>query len=648
MILKNTPLYVLSLFFSGAVWAQKPTDVLVTINDSIYKVSDFERLYNKNIDIIVDDTQKEVTNYFELYKLYKLKIQEAYKTNLDKKSGIENEYNTYRKELAEKYFVDDKALSKLIDEAFERSEYEINASHILVNVDEFASAADTLKAYNKALEIRKEIENGLDFEEAAVKYSDDLSAKKNKGNLGYFGVFKMVYPFESGAYNTPVGNISMPVRTNFGYHLINITDKRKTSKTKAIAHILVEVKEGNETEARKKIFDLYDKLEKGQNFDDLAYHFSDDIYTRDVYGMLGVYNEGTFDIKGISDVLYDLNYKDAFSKPFLSQYGWHILRVTDIREKLSREELYDGFLRKVKSDSRSEVLEEDLIHHLKDFYKLKINEVNLLKSAKILDRVNMINQPKVEENEETLLAIANYDAKKITIKDLLEHIYAFPTKYSNIKTDELLVKNAFDQYTLELLKKQYDADLEKNFPEFSSALKEYKEGLMLFDLLDTKIWKPVAEDTLSMEVFFNENKSNYIEPPYFIGEVYVFDKKDYANSFQRALNGNYPIKEDDFPLVYKYQGKFYLNDKRIPDGLKTNNLGKKVVDFNKKYYVFKVRDIKEESNPNFAEVKAKVQSDFQIQYEKVFNENLLKNANIKVNEPVLNQLNKKYNKKNLN
>ena len=641
--------FKLFLFFSGlSALAQKPTDVLVTINDSIYNVADFERLYNKNIDIINDPSQKDVTNYFNLYKTYKVRLQKAYTLEINKTDKIKNEFNAYRAELAEKYFIDEKKLDFFLKEAFERSEYEVNASHILIAAEEFAQPADTLKAYNKALDVRNEILNGLSFENAALKYSNDLSAKTNKGNLGYFTVFKMVYLFENGAYNTKVGEISMPIRSNYGYHIIKVNKKRETPKVKNIAHILIEAKDINDLEAKKKINDIYKRLEVGETFHDAAFHFSEDIFTRDKGGDLGIYNEGTLSIDGISDVLYDLNFKDAYSKPFFSQYGWHIVAVTEIKNKPTKDQLKENFLQRIKSDTRSKILEKDLVNHLKEMYHFKTNEQNILEAIKLLNREEMILQPVVESNAKTEIILANYANKTITAKNILEHIYSFANQYAFLKTDEAVVRKAFDFYTLRKLKEQYNNDLETKFPDFAHSLNEYKEGLILFDFLEQEIWQKTSNDTLALKNYYNANIEKYKQPDYFIGEVYVFKSKSDAKVYHKLLKNNYNVKEEDFPMLYKYQGRFTLDDKRLPLNLNIESVGKKVVKHNNNYYVFYIRDKKQATISTYEEVKSKVLSDYQNEYEQQYNDNLLKNAKIIVNQSVLDQLKIKYNKKNLN
>src|SRR5690606_18094495 len=528
--------------------------------------------------------QKDVGNYFDLYTLYKLRLQNAYNLKLDKSDRINQDITKFRNELAEKYFINESTLNALVEEALERSKFEINASHILIAVDELAQPQDTLAAYNQALKIRDEVLNGLSFENAAEKYSNDLSAKSNKGNLGYFSVFRMVYPFETGAYNTKVGDISLPVRSNFGYHLIKVNNKRATPKPKNIAHILVETKDINDQQAKKEINDIYKRLELGDPFHDVAFHFSEDITTRDNGGNLGMYNEGNLNIEGISDILYDLNFNGAYSKPFFSQYGWHIVAVTKVNDLPNQTDLKDLFLKRVKNDSRAILLEKDLIYYLKELYQFKIDQTHLAETVKMLHREEMMNQPKVDSNPDTEKVVATYSDKKITPKNILEHIYSFANQYAFLKTDELVINKALHNYSPRKLKEEYDSQLENKFPDFAHTLKEYKEGLMLFDLLEQQIWDKTATDTLALMQYYETHKEKYVQPDHFTGEVYVFKKRYDAKIYHKIIKGRYDVNEDDFPMVYKYQGRFTLDDKRLPPNLDIQTIGNKVIKHNNLFY----------------------------------------------------------------
>ena len=454
--------------------------------------------------------------------------------------------------------------------------------------------------------------------------------------------------FESGAYNTAPGAISLPVRTSYGYHLIKVNDKRATPKIKTIAHILVETKDINDTAAKKKINDIYKRLEMGDPFYDVAFHFSEDIMTRDNGGNLGVYNEGTMNINGISNIVYNLNFKNAYSKPFFSQYGWHIVAITNIKDLPTKEDLKQQFLQRIKSDTRSKVLEKDLTNHLKEMYQLKINEKNISETAKIFQRQEMLNRPEVNSTPQTEIILATYSDKKITAKNILDHIYSYANQYTFLKTDEQVIQKAFNYYTLKKLKEEYDSNLENKFPDFAHILNEYKEGLILFDLLEQEIWSKTANDTLALQNYYETNKNKYVQPHHFNGEVYVFKSRFDAKSYHKLLKRKYDIKETDFPMVYKYQGRCMLNDKRLPPNLNINTVGNKVIKHNNLFYVFYVRDRKPATIPKYNDIKSRVLADYQNEYEQQYNQKLLEKAKIITNQPVLNQLKIKYNKKNLN
>jgi len=232
--------FFFGLFFlvSLASIAQKSSkEVLFTINEKPYYTDEFARVYKKNLDLVKDESQKDLTQYLELFVGYKLKVNKAYKLGLQNNLPYQNELKSYRTQLAKNYFNDTKITQALIEEGYNRLQKEIKASHILILVDENALPADTLKAYKKIEDISKKALAGEDFGALAAQYSEDPSAKENKGDLGYFTAFRMVYPFESAAYNTPKGKVSKIIRTRFGYHIIKVDEIKPNRGEIGRAHV---------------------------------------------------------------------------------------------------------------------------------------------------------------------------------------------------------------------------------------------------------------------------------------------------------------------------------------------------------------------------------------------------------------------------
>lgn len=270
----------LLFFFSVFVTAQNSVkEVLFSINDQPYYTDEFVRVYNKNLDLVKDESQKDLKQYLELFVGYKLKVNKANKLGLQNGKQYQAELNNYRAQLAKNYLTDSKVTDALIQEGYDRMTKEINASHILIMVDENATPADTLVAYKKITELRTRILNGEEFGKVAQEASQDPSAKDNQGNLGYFTSFRMVYAFESAAYKTPLNQVSLPVRTRFGYHLIKVNDVRDNRGEIFVAHImLLNPKEGESKsaeEVQKTMQEIYQKLQQGEKFEELAKQFSD-------------------------------------------------------------------------------------------------------------------------------------------------------------------------------------------------------------------------------------------------------------------------------------------------------------------------------------------------------------------------------------
>src|SRR5690606_4615629 len=261
-----------------SVVAQTKKEVLFTIDGKPYYTDEFVRVYKKNLDLVKDDSQKDLDNYLDLFIGYKLKVNKANKLGLQNNRKYQAELKNYRTQLSKNYLTDTEVTGELVEEAYKRSLKEINASHILFNLDENALPADTLRVYNKAMEVRKKALAGEDFGKFAQQYSEDPSAKENKGDLGYFSVFRMVYSFETGAYNTPKGGISLPVRSRFGYHLIRVNDIRDNRGEVAVAHIMLMKQKGETPEQSVKvkttIDEIYQKLKQGEDFASLARQFS--------------------------------------------------------------------------------------------------------------------------------------------------------------------------------------------------------------------------------------------------------------------------------------------------------------------------------------------------------------------------------------
>ena len=489
-------LLVFVFFISIASFAQKKSKTLVTIDKEVTTVDDFKRIYEKNLDAIDNEESKNVSKNLELYINYKLKVKEAYRIKLDTLPSYKREMETYKNQLSAPYMQDTTYLTKLVKDAYFRTKYEIKAKHILIRLPRDATPKDTLMAYNKILKIRNRILKGDDFEKVAKEVSEDKSAqdnpktgrKGNKGNLGYFSAFKMVYPFEEAAYTTKVGEISMPFKTRFGYHILKVDELRKSKGDIEVAHILIK----NSTPNSKKIIDsVYNKLLNKENFKDLAINFSDDNGSKAKGGRLNKFGTG-YMVKPFEEASFSLKKEGDFSKPFKTRFGWHIVKLIKKHPIKSFEKIEKQLRAKIKRSSRMQLSEKSIINKLKKKYAIIDNE----KSKEILNKKNLRAIPK-DSLQKTLFSI---NEKKIKQEKFINYIR---------NRRHLPVYTLFDMFKNAEVLAYYKENLIKTEPEYAYTLTEYKDGLLLFELMQRKIWNKSAKDSIGLKNYFNKNLTKY-------------------------------------------------------------------------------------------------------------------------------------------
>ena len=516
-MIKNVQFFLLFILTSIIVNAQKDKVIITIYEDPVFK-SEFEYVFKKNND---DDTitRQELDEYMELFINYKLKVKEAEGLGMDTAKSFVKELNGYRNQLAAPYLIDTKVNDELILEAYERMKIEIRASHILIKVADDALPEDTLAAYQEALNVRTQIIGGGDFEKTARLLSSDPSVKTNSGDLGYFTVFQMVYPFETAAYNTEVGDISMPVRTRFGYHLIKVTDKRPARGEVRVAHIVVlsndKMKPEQRENAKMKIYEISIKLDNGDDFALLARQYSDDKGSAQKGGELPMFGPGKM-IAEFEDVSYKLENVGDISEPFETQYGWHIVKLLEKRNIGSFEELEPTLKKKLKRDSRGKLSKKAFISERKKEYNFKEYPKNLEPFYTWVDSSIYNNAWKTKAEWETGNTLFSLAKIKYTQLDFIDYLklgmekakIRKPTNPSIRSYVDVKYKAFVDRSVMNYEK----ANLEEKYPEFKALMNEYHDGILLFELSDKKVWSRATSDTLGLQEFYENHKNEHMWP----------------------------------------------------------------------------------------------------------------------------------------
>ena len=558
-ILKTTLLIAL-LIGSVDLFAQKKDPVLLTVDGQNITLSEFEAVYKKNNrDEVVD--QADLKEYLELYINFRLKVREAEELGMDTVKKFIEELKGYQKQLAKPYLTDKEVTEKLIKEAYERSLKDIRASHILLKIGPDALPKDTLAVYNRIMDIRKQAEKG-DFAALAKKHSEDPSAKDNGGDLGWFSALRMVYPFESAAYNTTPGKISMPIRTRFGYHIVKVKDQRDAQGEMSAAHIMIKAaKDASEEDrqaAKKKIDEVKDLLDKGENFEDLARKYSEDRGSANKGGVLPRFGAGRM-VPEFEAAAYGLKADGDISEPVLTDYGWHIVKRIERFPVASFEESEETLKAKVAKDSRSQMSQTVVLNRIKKEYGFTENRKALDAVGALLDTTlfeGKWDAAKAEDLNEALFTIGK---KKYTQADFAEYIGTHQTRRR--KEEPLIIMNGmYSKYVNESLLAFEESKLPTKYPEYKALLKEYRDGILLFDLTDQKVWSKAVKDTAGLKAFHEMHKNDFMWGERLDAEIYYCQKDSILDSLKKELmkkaKKGAPTKEE---LLAQFNANSALN-----------------------------------------------------------------------------------------
>lgn len=504
---------VLSLITALSVSAQESQEVLMTINDHPVYVDEFLAVYNKNRDVGKDIDPKTPEEYLELYINYKLKVEEAMALGYDTMPSFQREFANYRSQIAKPYLTDKREKEVVMEEAYERMKYDVRASHIMKDLSNTAKPEDTLRVYNEMLALRQSIIDGkTTFEKVAEEVSTDTYSKVRGGDLGYFTVFNMVYPFETAAYETEVGEISMPIRTQYGYHIVKTTDKRPSKGKIKISHILISEKPKTNIELQKEkksqIEEIYSQLEAGSDFAELAKKYSEDKTSAANGGELIPIGTGDM-IDEFEEVAFSLKNPGEYSKPFKTRMGWHIVKLDAVLGVPTFEEAKADIEKKMKGDDRELRTQKSFIAKLKKEYDFSVNERNYKKLLKKIDNsyLNADWDPAEALKMDKELFEAN--DTEFTQGEFAKYLNRYQRRVTKPVTVDVVVKDHFNNYVDKILIDIEDKNLANKYPEFRYLVNEYRDGILLFDLTDKMVWTKAMEDTTGLEEYFKAHQSEF-------------------------------------------------------------------------------------------------------------------------------------------
>jgi peptidyl-prolyl cis-trans isomerase SurA len=485
------------------------SQILMTIAGEDITTGDFLKVYNKNLDLVLDKDQKDFDHYLDLFINYKLKLAEAKAQGYDRKDSYLKEFKMYKNQLSNAYMTDKKVSESLLKEAYNRTISEVKAQHILVRLE---PGQDTLQAYNSIQSLKPRLMQE-DFSELKKELHDGKSIFVE--DLGYFSAFKMVYDFENAAFDTPVGSVSEPFRTQFGYHVVKVLDKRPSRGQVEVAHIMISNSKKDSTIIpKKRIAELHRLVIQGDSFEDLAKQFSDDKSSAMKGGLLRPFKSGEINSETFVEAAFSLSDIGDISPPIQTQFGWHIIKLISKRPVEDFETLRPRLEQSVKRDSRSQIIRKNTINSLKSRYEITApNPEHFDQYFKLTDNGWSVDENKVES---PFLTIEN---ESVSHKDFLIHLNKIKKRGNNsINLSEFLRQ----QYTIFLDQKLWDYKknhlIEDNL-EYAEVLQEYQDGLLLFDLMQDNIWEAAKTDSLGLSQYYQSNPGLFTSAEQIVGTI---------------------------------------------------------------------------------------------------------------------------------
>ncbi len=607
----------------GHVFAQ-PTSMagpkpmtLFTVAGNQVTTDEFSYLFRKNHPKKEDHTEVKVNEYLDLLITFKTKVAEASARGYDTTRTFRKEFATYRSELRKPYISDDDVLNQLTRQAYERMTLEVRASHVLVSVKSDAPPADTLAAFQRIMKLRERIMAGEDFTSLARTSSEDPTARANGGDLGYFTVLQMVYPFEEAAYNLKTGEVSTPVRTRFGYHLIRVTDRRLARGEVEVSHIILRTGTADDKRVKTKIFEIYNQLQGGRSWDELCKEYSDDQSTKNTGGRLRPFGIGALaGVPEFENVAFSLHTSGDISDPFQSAYGWHIVRLERRIPVPPFETAQESLRKRISRDDRYKIAEERAVNQrLKSHGFVEQFDVKsqlLLLADTSLQSGRWHFRGSRELLPQTLFMMG---ARPYTVSQFVSFVLEEQQPQTNAPAaimDQLIRKFARDR--MEMLEEE---ELLKTKSEYRNLVNEYREGILLFTIMEKEVWNRASDDTVGLRNFYNTNRTKYAAGDRVRATIFSTNDSVFFQDIKSRIASGDTISQDQARAFRSVQGprNFAAGESKAVDRV-PKTLGIHPVRVDNNFCLVQVSSLVPAGVRGLDEIRAQAISDYQDYLEK--------------------------------
>ena len=646
--------FILTAIISSSLFAQHGDKVLLEIEDEKITVDEFKRVYKKNNQKKESKDKKSIEDYMDLFINFQLKVKQAEDLQMDTMQDFRKEMKSYRQQLAKPYLIDKDVKEALMKEAYERMQYDVRASHVLIKAGENAAPEDTAKAYKKAMQVKKRLENGESIEKVAVEESEDKSARDrkrrgriipgNKGDLGYFTVFDMPYPFENAVYNMKPGEIAGPVRTRLGYHVIELKDKIPAMGKAKIAHIMLRRTEVDSTVAYKKLDSIKQEIEAGNlSFKEAVKKFSGDTRTKNKGGVLPEFNSNKI-VPSFVKEINKMEEKGDISDPVHTMYGAHLIKLISQEKPGSWEEEKPNIKSRLEKSERNEKVEKISAKNIREEYGYDISEEVKNKVLAKVDSSILTGNWQVNMENIPGKTIFRIEDQKYAAKDFAKYLVKNQKKDGKGNA-EIYAENLFNDYVDEKTMDFKNSKLEEENPKFQSLLKEYRNGILLFNLMTEKVWSKAMEDTAGLEQYFEKNRQKYMWGERLHATIYESPDKEAVDMAKKMVEQGLPAKTiaDSVNSSEKYQlsvktEKFPKGKNDIIDKLNWEEGLTEIMEKEEKFLFVNKQEKLDPEPKKLEDVRGLVIADYQNYLEKQWIEELRSKYDFEVKEKVLEKI----------
>lgn len=655
--------FVIATFiFSLSVFAQNGANedpILFSVDDTPIHVSEFEYIYKKTNGDKATFSKESLQEYLDLYIKFKLKVERAKEMQLDTVPSLIQELAGYRRQLADSYLIDREVTEKLIKEVYEHSKEDVDLSHILISCAPDAAPQDTMIAYQKALEAKEKINSGNRFDEVARTYSKDKSVEKNGGRIGYVTALfpNGYYELEKAAYSAIIGKVHGPIRSSAGYHILKVHDRRPARGEMEVAHILTRFDKhgGDIIKARQKMDSLYLKLEAGEKWETVARDYSDDKLTANKGGYIGFFGINRYE-KAFEDAAHSIEKDGEYSKPFQSSIGWHIIR----RHKKKGLEPFNvakpRLENKIKKDNRYELAKAAMIERIKsaaDFMEFQPAYQAFVDS---LDDEFLTYKWKAPTEKSNDILFAFGTELKVSVAEFADYLQRSSRKRIRMASNKSVpeaIEELYNDYVGENALKYEERQLDKKYPDFKALMREYEEGILLFEATKILVWDKASQDTVGLKAFYEKNQANYQwNRRVNVSHYYLKDgSKHLIAQVREMVKGNpstYVLShfntDPNSPILSARDRTYEKGRNPLLDAI-TWEIGgmtkTEIAKRDKALNFMKIEKVLEPAQKTLKDARGYVVADYQDELEKAWIKELKSNHKVKINDDVFDGLVKK-------